>query len=789
MATIGNTAKPTAGQEWWGLNAKNQHSILITMPSNGTITSLSAWLAGKDTTASVALCVWSAGGTLLASTSTFTAASRSFALGQSDLYTAGLSSPLAVTAGTQYFIGFSRNPSQSVQFGTNGSGTHYDSTQASWPGSLASNASHAGSIGVYATYSTNAVPNAPTLNHPVGGYRTTLLNETLIFTHSDPNGDACASYDLQVSSEPTFSIPANMFWDISDQTTGISGNTISRAYGGSTLVRGISFYWRARTNDGTGDGAWSSTGSFIVNQLPSASKTSPASSNFAFIHNLASDTSAWTLGGSHAKPRFSWTFSDADGDAQSAYRVRIYSASAGGTLLHDSGQVSSSLKTYDSSFAGVMGTEYWWTIEVWDALNDTSGESSRTAFKMRWAQAIYEYAVTGGTSSSQWSFASSGVGANTQASFLYATATGASGAGRSSWKTDIGELTPNAYLNVMVRLASNSVGTNPTLGSMTFNYTASGVIPQQWDFFPSGAWILDASLRRYGTRSLHCTRVDAISEHYIFPLQSLNLSPNTTYTASAYVRTNGVLSSPVYLYVTASGAELLDGSDADKTAARTDDSSGGADGWQRIIGTFTTGNDLANISIKLIQQPGLTGEQFWVDAVQIEEGAVASAWKPGMIGEAAALDVSGLMIDGTNGGILSLRGSAGGSTDIVELGSHGLSLGGGHEFYVYDTGVVTAGSTHFIDASAIPQIAAGMAASNGNNGLAMLSWYRNGTFNGVLGMQTGDAGGARFEFRESNFSAGAVGWSFYIESNLVNARLAVKNNLGFDSSLRIYIFG
>lgn len=96
-----------------------------------------------------------------------------------------------------------------------------------------------------------------------------------------------------------------------------------------------------------------------------------------------------------------------------------------------------------------------------------------------------------------------------------------------------------------------------------------------------------------------------------------------------------------------------------------------------------------------------------------------------------------------------------------------------------------AGGTTFIPNTAIGGIGTGIFASNGNNGGAMVSWYRNGSFNGVLGTSWNSPA---WEFRGSTFSAGAGFFSFFIESNLSGARLGIKNNAGFTTSVRALIF-
>lgn len=555
------------------------------------------------------------------------------------------------------------------------------------------------------TYSTNTLPGAPTLNSPVGGAIVADTTPSLVFTHSDAQGDACSGWDLQVSTDPTFASVTH--WDQPQQTTGISGNTVTVTYAGTALARGTTYYWRARTYDPTGwgstpkdPGTWSSAGSFAVNRLPTATKVSPAASGLAHIHNLATDASEWTAAGTNAQPRFTWSYSDADGDAQASYRVRIYSASVGGTLLHDSGTLAGTATTYDAAYGVKNGdqasSEYWWTIEVTDARGESSGESSRTAFRVLWGQAIYEYAVTGGTNSSSWAFSSGSIAANTQKAFLYRNATGASGAGAGAWQTSIGSVAPAAYLNVLVRLATSAAGTNPAMPDMTFSYVGSAVFPDKWNTQAdsggaTGAdWTLDADRRRFGTRSLRCAVSTAIGNRWITPEALVTVAPSTDYTLSCFVRTAAPLASGATIRlriyndaITAEQAALY----TDTAEYETSDTAGYPEGWQRLVLRFTTASGQTTLRplIHYLHNGSTSGDVFWVDAVKIEEGNVATAWAPGTIGS-SIIDSGGIAIDGSRGGIFRLRGSDGGARDMVELGANGLIFGGDTEVYSPATG-------------------------------------------------------------------------------------------------------
>ena len=614
------------------------------------------------------------------------------------------------------------------------------------------------------TYVSNTAPNAPTLSSPVGGSRVTDLTPTLAFVHSDPQGDACASYDVQVATDAGLT---SLIVNVSGQTSGITGNNIAYTLGDLSAYRGQTLYWRARTVDPSGlVGAWAAVASFKVNSLPSATKTSPASNGLAHVWNLASDLAVWTSGGSHAKARFSWGFSDADGDGQTAYQVRVYDLAAGGSLLYDSGKVASSATQHDSTYALVLGTAYYWTIEVWDAYDESSGESSRTAFKVRWGQAIYEYAPAGGSGSSSWDFTADSPAADTQQAFLFATATGAAGVGRSAWATDIGALTPDAYLNVLVRLSADVTGTQPVLGAMEFSYVGSAIQPDKWSTQATNAadWVLDPSVRRFGTQAFRCRVSTTSGNRYVYPYRNVVgddviVQPNTQYTLSAFVRTSAPLASGAALrlmvYPAGSlGTALIDGgADGDDSDSSTTSTAAYSEGWQRLLLTFTTGSGVTRIRpmVHYRHNGSTSGDIFWVDAVKLEEGTVATAWTPGFVGDPVVLDSGGIAVDASAGGIFRLRGAAGGSRDIIDLGDNGLVLGGDIPIRTGASGNVTIGDETV--GGLTLELAGGPSGDEGaefhlNGAGSNTDWYLD-NFAGTLRFFTNPGGSVRLTVQDA----------------------------------------
>jgi hypothetical protein len=437
----------------------------------------------------------------------------------------------------------------------------------------------------------------------------------------------------------------------------------------------------------------------------------------AKIANL-DELSVWTSGGSHAKARLEFTVTDADGDSISTVYLRLYSASVGGSLLATYTLNGATLATalangyYDTAFAIVLGTEYWWTIEAIDSLGESSGESSRTGFKVRWGQAIYEYAVPGGVSSSGWSWANASLPGNTSAAILFATATGLAGAGRSAWKKSIGELTPDAYLNVMVRLTTYLAGTQPTLDDMTFSYLSSATIPDHWTSIGSLAISQDPTQYRFGTRGLRCL-MNGATNGFVYPFRSvagddLSVVPGQEYTLSGYCRSD---------IATVAALRVLKGGNPDVTLADSYLVRGDVDidpydvgvgkitnaitDWVRIHVHFTVPSGMTTVRPMLyIQQYGAgVPHTVWTDAWRLEEGRVITQWAPSFLSPAAVSDSYGALYDALAGATLRLRSSTGVTVGLDQIVAAAAGGGGGGGSPNLDGGLYnsTYGGTTAID--------------------------------------------------------------------------------------------
>ncbi|WP_214737388.1 hypothetical protein [Exiguobacterium sp. s162] len=79
-----------------------------------------------------------------------------------------------------------------------------------------------------------------------------------------------------------------------------------------------------------------------------------------------------TPGGASLTPTLTWDYFDADAHVQKSFQVRI--KNTGGTIVHDSGVVTSANKSYTVP-ASVLnaGTTYYWELQVTDSTNMQSG--------------------------------------------------------------------------------------------------------------------------------------------------------------------------------------------------------------------------------------------------------------------------------------------------------------------------------------------------------------------------------------------------------------------------------
>jgi len=174
--------------------------------------------------------------------------------------------------------------------------------------------------------------------------RLTTFTPTFSWTYSDADGDTQNKYEIWVG---TTSGSSDM-WNSGQ----VSSSATSATYAGAALSRGVTYYVQVRTFDGYDWSSWA-TGTFRINQLPTTTNLK--------TQGQTNPTRLTTF-----TPTFSWTFSDADGDAQSKYEIWV-GTSSGGNNMWNSGQVSSSSNS--ATYAGSAlsrGVTYYVQVRTFD---------------------------------------------------------------------------------------------------------------------------------------------------------------------------------------------------------------------------------------------------------------------------------------------------------------------------------------------------------------------------------------------------------------------------------------
>lgn len=435
-------------------------------------------------------------------------------------------------------------------------------------------------------------------------------------------------------------------------------------------------------------------------------------SGFAEIWNL-DDPNSWAAGGTNAKPRLAFTVSDPDGDSIGSVILRIYTASSGGTAAITHTLTGATLSAaiaagyYDSSYGMLnkdqASSERWYTVEAIDALGESSGESSRTGFKVCWGQTKYDYTVPGGASSSGWAFSSTALssGADTKVAFLFRASSGSTDSG--AWASSIGSLVPNSHLHVLVRLSTRTTGTNPALPSMTFTYTTTAAAPDNWIASPAGNFTLDPSNFQYGTRSYKMA-VGSTADHYFYPFRltsgdDIAVKPNTDYVFSVHVNMTCFGGNDLRLEICSGGSltplatGTVVGDIYNDGPGATVDTSAEPEGWGRIHLRYKTGSGETVLRpvVRYKNTAAAIGDQGWFDGALFEEGLVVSPWHANTLSNASVLDAYGLILDALAGAKVYARASDGVTAnldDIVHAAVGGGGGGGGLNFVTVGAGTL-----------------------------------------------------------------------------------------------------
>jgi hypothetical protein len=439
------------------------------------------------------------------------------------------------------------------------------------------------------------------------------------------------------------------------------------------------------------------------------SPSTPAANGVAKIVNL-NDVAEWSASTELARPQLGWNYASAASLPQTSWRVRIYSLASGGVKYYDSGQVTDIANKGNSFFqiptnaaapvwltsaAGytgwstitglVNGTVYYWTIEVTDSSGNTSSESARNAFKVRWGQVIHVW-DSEGTGTSQWSVSHPAAPAGTQAHLLYrstATSTETSG----PWSHSLSEVsTANRYLQTLIRLSSDA-GAQPSLGSISFTYLDGTVSPDNWEVDANGTIDLNVSTYRFGTKSGYL-KANTAAATIAQPKRNIGeydiaVIGGNAYVFSAYVQpdtatrlTERTIKLRVY---EASGNSATLGTEIGSGSANYK-AFPEQDGWYRLTYQFAAadGVDFVKPVIEFGTGSGAAGgDGVFLDGAQVEEGTVVRSWTPGFVTQAITIEGGGITVDKQNGGSFRLRGSDDGSLrNVVALGAKGLEFGG-----------------------------------------------------------------------------------------------------------------
>jgi hypothetical protein len=520
------------------------------------------------------------------------------------------------------------------------------------------------------TYNPNSAPSAPTLNSPISGAVVTSQTPTLNFTPSDPDGDTHTGYTYQVSTSSSFSTTVESTEVLGSFTNAVAINrTVT-----TTLTRGTTYYWRVKTKDATnGYGPYSSGASFKVHGNLTVTFTQPTAST--------TTGRMFYTAGTATTPGFypSWTFSCPEGGTQSSgtYYIKDNGTSAilNGSGAGESVGTATSLK---SAYRPTNGTSYKMDLTLTCSHSLSASATQLTSVKARWARASYYYDMGGtppvawvtpvvGTTTTSTSSVTMEYGANSNA----ATPPPA----EPTWYASVSSVPiPGAATHVYVwhratLLAWGAASpTTPSLNDVTLKWTSSTLSADNWTLVSGSA--VDTSQQFYGTQTMRVTATAAATRG-CYQTVTLSQPDADTYTLHGWIKTDGNAAARLKVY-DVSGTTAL---------ASTTTISAANGGFTHYSTSFAPGGATQVRVYCYSESSGTTGANAWFDAIKLEASAVATPWSPGFVSDAVVVDSGTIQVDATSGagGIFRLRGSTGGTRDIVELGSSGLRFGGDTE--------------------------------------------------------------------------------------------------------------
>jgi hypothetical protein len=206
---------------------------------------------------------------------------------------------------------------------------------------------------------------------------------------------AAVYYEIEVNSSADFS--GTVLWDSgkTTMTPTIAGQRSPEiSYNGTTLNRGITYYWRIRFWDMVDNVSdWSETATFEINQPPSAPTD---------LLTEESDTPTKVY---DTTPELSAIYNDIDNeDKAEFYQIQVNTQNNfNGVVMWDSGKTSISPtnegeRIPDISYAGNPlnpGITYYWRIKLWDTNDNESPWSLTTSFIMSGPPSATELFITG----------------------------------------------------------------------------------------------------------------------------------------------------------------------------------------------------------------------------------------------------------------------------------------------------------------------------------------------------------------------------------------------------------
>jgi hypothetical protein len=197
------------------------------------------------------------------------------------------------------------------------------------------------------TLAAYAVPNAPVSLTPSGTPQDASGTITLAWAHNPTDGSQQTAYEAQYRV-----VGAGSWTSVAKTTSALSEHALSAG----TLTNGNTYEWQVKTygQHVTGS-AWSSSATFVASAKPVAAITSPATDGASYVTATLAVT---------------WTYSDAEAKAQTAYRATLYGDASGvhGPIL-EAVEIASAVVTHTFTYSMTNTTTYHVGVSVRDGDN------------------------------------------------------------------------------------------------------------------------------------------------------------------------------------------------------------------------------------------------------------------------------------------------------------------------------------------------------------------------------------------------------------------------------------